>query len=40
MAIAYFIIASFLSFMFVRIDRKLEKLIKIYEYEERKDNNA
>lgn len=35
-ATAYFIIAAFLSFMFIRIDRKLEKLIKIYEYEERK----
>lgn len=35
---AYFIIAAFLSYMFIRIDRKLERLIKIYEYEERKED--
>lgn len=35
--IAYFVVAAFLSYMFIRIDRKLEKLIKIYEYEERKE---
>lgn len=35
---AYFIIATFLSYMFIRIDRKLERLIKIYEYEERKED--
>lgn len=35
---AYFIVAAFLSYMFIRIDRKLEKLIKIYEHEERKED--